>query len=57
MKFHMKLLFEFTYIYEVFYCEKELKKHFLINRWYFVQKVTFCSLNTTGSISFLCKCY
>ena len=26
----MKLLFEFTFIYEVFYCEKEIQKYFLI---------------------------
>ena len=26
----LKLLFEITYIYEVFYCEKEIQKYFLI---------------------------
>ena len=26
----MKLLFEFTFIYEVFSCEKEIQKYFLI---------------------------
>ena len=25
----MKLLFEITYIYDVFYCEKEIQKYFL----------------------------
>ena len=28
-----------------------------VYRWYFVQKVTFCPLNTTENISLLCKCY
>ena len=26
----LKLLLEITYIYEVFYCEKEIQKYFLI---------------------------
>ena len=28
-----------------------------VNRWYFVQKVTFCPLNTTETINLQCKCY